>query len=92
MNPFTSGPPMAIRTSGRLESASIAPYRDPSAWLHVAVTPAAASATIRSRMTPRRASGLSEQMTSATPIAWVAGFSPSRSAMRTRAVEPRPNH
>ena len=55
MNGLSSGPPSAIRTSGRLESASIAPYRGPSAREQVAVTPAAASAAIRSRMASRLA-------------------------------------
>ena len=87
VNGFTSGPPTAIRTSGRLESTSIAPYLDPSGWLHVAVTPAAASATSRSRSRPPTPFGGKGVTTSATPIAWA---SPLRS--RTRAVEPSPNH
>ena len=91
VNAFTSGPPSAILTSGRLESASSPPYRDPPAWLHVAVTPAAASATIRSRITSRSAppSVLSGQTTSATPI---ASTGPATPPARTRAVEPTPNH
>src|SRR5271166_3754121 len=89
VNGFTSGPPTAILTSGRLESASIAPYLEPSAWLHVAVTPAAASATSSSLSVSRRSFGTKGQTTSATPIAWV---SPLGSPVRTRAVEPTPNH
>ena len=89
VNGFTSGPPTAILTSGRLESASIPPYLDPSAWLHVAVTPAAASATRSSLSVSRRPFGSKGQTTSATPIAWV---SPRGSPVRTRAVEPTPNH
>ena len=89
VNGFTSGPPTAILTSGRLESASIPPYLDPSAWLHVAVTPAAASATSSSLSVSRRSFGSKGQTTSATPIAWV---SPLRPPVRTRAVEPTPNH
>ncbi len=87
VNGFTSGPPTAIRTSGRLESTSTAPYRVPSAWLQVAVTPAAASATSRSRSKPAASFGGKGLTTSATPIAWL---SPLRS--RTRAVAPAPNH
>ena len=89
VNGFTSGPPTAILTSGRLESASIPPYLDPSAWLHVAVTPVAASATSSSLSVSRRSFGSKGQTTSATPIAWV---SPRGSPVRTRAVEPTPNH
>ena len=89
MNGFTSGPPTAILTSGRLESASIPPYLEPSAWLHVAVTPAAASATSSSLSVSRRSFGSKGLTTSATPIAWV---SPLRSPARTCAVEPTPNH
>ena len=90
VNVFASGPPTAIRTSGRLESASSPPYRGPSAWLQVAVTPAPASATIRSRITacspaPGPPSG---QTTSATPMACTG---PSAPPVRTRAVEPSPN-
>ena len=87
VNGFTSGPPTAIRTSGRLESTSIAPYLDPSAWLQVAVTPAAASATSRSRSRSPSPFGPTGHTTSATPIAWA---SPPRSV--TRATEPSPNH
>ena len=87
VNGLTSGPPIAIRTSGRLESTSIAPYLDPSAWLQVAVTPAAASATSRSRSRSPSPFGASGQTISATPIAWA---SPPRSV--TRATEPSPNH
>src|SRR5580658_3500272 len=92
VNAFASGPPRTILTSGRLESASIPPYLDPSAWLHVAVTPAAASAVTRSRITPRspgsgQPAGPSGQTTSATPIACV-----TPSPVRTRAAEPSPNH
>ena len=94
VNAFTSGPPTEILTSGRLESASSPPYLGPSAWLQVAVTPAAARATIRSRITsrspapgpPSRRSG---PTTSATPIAWTG---PAEPPVRTRAVEPSPNH
>ena len=90
VNAFTSGPPTAILTSGRLESASIPPYLDPPAWLQVAVTPAAASATMRSRITSRSPpSWLSGQTTSATPMAWTV---PPEPPVRTRAVEPSPNH
>ena len=41
MNGFSAGPPSAMRTSGRLESTSIAPYRGPSGREQVAVTPGA---------------------------------------------------
>ena len=90
VNVFTSGPPTAILTSGRFESASIPPYLDPPAWLQVAVTPAAASATMRSRITSRSPlSWLSGQTTSATPMAWTV---PPEPPVRTRAVELSPNH
>src|SRR5262249_56928346 len=51
---WRSGPPIAIRTSGRFESRSSDPYRGPSAREHVAVTPAPASAATSSRTLSRQ--------------------------------------
>ncbi len=50
---FSSGVPSAIRTSGRFESRSMAPYRGPSGQLQVAVTPCPARAATRRVIAPR---------------------------------------
>ena len=82
VNALRSGPPTAIRVSGRLESTRSAPYRLPVSSDVVEVTPARTSATTRSR-TP--ASDPASATTSATPTA--VAIPPAT----TRAVEPTPN-
>ena len=70
-----SGPPTAMRVSGRLESTASAPYRLPVSSAVVEVTPARTSATTRSRTSSRRRGRLT---TSATPtaVAAVPGHDP----------------
>ena len=99
VNSFFSGPPSAIRTSGRLESSS-GPVPRSFRTKQVAVTPCLASATTRpvtaagpsgrsrGANRSRRAAG---QITSATPIARSVRPPPGP-VQGTRAVEPTPNH
>src|ERR1700677_2919340 len=75
-----------MRTSGRYESTSRSPYRDPSAEEYVAVTPAPARATSSDRSVPSGKPGSEGTTTSATPIA-----RSDPSLTRTRAVDPSPN-
>ena len=91
MNALSSGPPTAMRTSGRFESRSIAPYRGPSGREQVAVTPRAASAATNPRSGPATAAGSSGAITSATPMAVVCR-SPPGPVTVTRAADDRPNH
>ncbi len=97
---FCSGPPSAIRTSGRLESRSMEPYRGPSGHEQVAVTPCPARAATRSRRATDRplrekagccAAGEAGRITSATPSA-CSRRAPPGSRQPARAVEPSPNH
>ena len=100
---FTSGPPSAMRKSGRLESTSRLPYRGPSGNEVVAVTPCRASAASSAR-TPARVSPAAPLppasrgvITSATPMAWYCVPAPvppgpGAAASATRATEPTPNH
>src|SRR4029078_10155982 len=90
---FWSGPPSAIRASGRLESTVRSPYRGLSAVLQVAVTPARTSATMSPRANDADAGSVGET-TSATDTARTAWlFVLLASATRTgpRAAGDSPN-
>src|ERR1700754_3280353 len=84
VNRFWSGPPSAMRASGRLESTVRSPYRGLSALLQVAVTPARTSATIRSRASGADSASVGDT-TSATDTART--LSPTR----TRTADDNPN-
>ena len=91
MNAFTSGPPSAILTSGRLESASSAAVPRPVGLAAGGGHPGRGQRHHQvADHLPQPGAGLpSGQTTSATPMAWTG---PSAPPARTRAVEPSPNH